>query len=61
MNGTRPPSLAHYRAEWLKQAAATAATTYAEPLAPEIFHATRLTEIDITGDVAITRKKFDGT
>lgn len=55
------PSLATYRDEWLRQAAETAATAYAEPLADGIFRATRLTEIDITGDVALARKKFDGT
>lgn len=55
------PSLATYRDEWLRQAAETAATKFAEPLAEGIHRATRLTEIDITGDVAIARKKFDGT
>lgn len=55
------PALSVYRDEWLRQAAETAATEYAEPLADGIHRATRLTEIDITGDVAIARKKFDGT
>ncbi|MEJ6783333.1 hypothetical protein [Aminobacter sp. Piv2-1] len=55
------PALSVYRDEWLRQAAETAATEFAEPLADGIHRATRLTEIDITGDVAIARKKFDGT
>ncbi|MGF7006597.1 hypothetical protein [Aminobacter sp. BE322] len=55
------PALSVYRDEWLRQAAETAATEYAEPLADGIFRATRLTEIDITGDVAVAHKKFDGT
>ncbi|GAA2832326.1 hypothetical protein EDC40_104166 [Aminobacter aminovorans] len=55
------PTLEVYRNEWLRQAAETAATCYAEPLAEGIHRATRLTEIDITGDVAVARKKFDGT
>lgn len=55
------PTLAGYRDEWLRQAAETAATEFAEPLADGIFRATRLTEIDITGEVAIARKKFDGS
>ncbi|WP_269931245.1 hypothetical protein [Aminobacter sp. HY435] len=55
------PTLSVYRDEWLRQAAETAATEFAEPLADGIHRATRLTEIDITGDVALARKKFDGT
>lgn len=55
------PALSVYRDEWLRQAAETAATACAEPLAEGIFKATRLDEIDITGDVAVARKKFDGT
>jgi hypothetical protein len=54
------PTLADYKAEWLRQAAETAATKFAEPLAEGIHRATNLTEIDITGDVALARKKFDG-
>lgn len=55
------PALSVYRDEWLRQAAETASTEFAEPLADGILRATRLTEIDITGDVAVARKKFDGT
>jgi hypothetical protein len=53
-------TLADYKAEWLRQAAETAATNFAEPLTDSIHRATKLTEIDITGDVALARKKFDG-
>lgn len=55
------PTLADYRAEWLRQAAETAATQFAEPLEAAIHRATRLDRIDITGDSALARKKFDGT
>ncbi|KAB2664077.1 hypothetical protein F9K91_15620 [Brucella tritici] len=55
------PTLASYRDEWLRQAAESAAVEYAEPLADGIFRATNLRVIDITGDVAVARKKFDGT
>jgi hypothetical protein len=55
------PTLASYRDEWLRQAAESAAVEYAEPLADGIFRATNLSVIDITGDVAVARKKFDGT
>ena len=37
------------------------ATPYAEAVAPAIFRATSLDEIDITGTVAVARKKFNGT
>ncbi|QTO00497.1 hypothetical protein J8E27_12290 [Brucella sp. 458] len=55
------PTLASYRDEWLRQAAESAAIEYAEPLAEGIFRATDLSVIDITGDIALARKKFDGT
>ncbi|MFK0683536.1 hypothetical protein SD208_04355 [Ochrobactrum sp. BD67] len=55
------PTLATYRDEWLRQAAESAAVEYAESLAEGIFRATDLNVIDITGDVAVARKKFDGT
>ncbi len=55
------PTLASYRDEWLRQAAEGAAVEYAESLAGGIFRATNLSVIDITGDVAVARKKFDGT
>lgn len=55
------PALSVYRDEWLRQAAESAATAYAETLSAGIHRATRLAEIDISGDVAVARKKFDGT
>ncbi|MGK8640521.1 hypothetical protein ACRS7F_23325 [Brucella anthropi] len=55
------PTLASYRDEWLRQAAESAAVEYAESLADGIFRATNLSVIDITGDIALARKKFDGT
>lgn len=54
------PTLAAYRDEWLRQAAESAATDYAESLADGVYRATRLSVIDINGDVAVARKKFDG-
>jgi hypothetical protein len=55
------PTLAAYRDEWLRQAAESAATEFAESLSEGIFRATDLSVIDITGDVAVARKKFYGT
>jgi hypothetical protein len=54
------PDLAVYRDEWLLQAEETAATLYAEPLAPAIFRATDLGVIEISGNRALARKKFNG-
>ncbi|MFV0300729.1 MAG: hypothetical protein ACK5IP_07620 [Paracoccus sp. (in: a-proteobacteria)] len=58
------PSLAAYRAEWLRQAqdlvAARAAGAFAGDPRDGIFAATRLEEIEIDGDAALVRKKFDG-
>lgn len=54
------PDLATYRDEWLRQAAESARTTYAEDLSTGIHRATRLQQIDITGDAAVAHKKFDG-
>jgi hypothetical protein len=55
------PTLAAYRDEWLRQAAASAATRYAEDLEAAIHRATRLERIDLEGDSGLARKKFDGT
>ena len=55
------PRLETYRDEWLRQAAETAATRYAEPLRAAIFAATDLSTIEISGDRALARKRFDGT
>ncbi len=54
------PTLTAYRDEWLRQAAESAATEYAESLADGVFRATRLNVIDINGDVAIARKSLMG-
>jgi hypothetical protein len=55
------PMLSLYRDEWLRQAKETAAVVYAEPLRAAIFRATDLSVIDIAGERAIARKKFNGT
>lgn len=58
------PTLAAYREEWLRQAreakAAREAGAYAEDARAAIFRATRLEEIEIDGDAALVRKRFDG-
>jgi hypothetical protein len=53
-------SLDLYRDEWLRQAAESAATHYAEDLTTAIFRNTLLRDIEIAGDRAIAHKKFDG-
>lgn len=55
------PALATYRDEWLRQARESQATDYAEDRAAAIHRATTLTDIEISGDIAIAHKKFDGT
>jgi len=54
------PDLAAYRAEWLRQARDFAAQDFAGDPRADIFAATRLEEVEITGDTALVRKKFDG-
>jgi hypothetical protein len=58
------PSLDAYRTEWLRQAqefgAAYAAGAFAGDPRAGIFAATTLEQIEITGDAALVRKKFDG-
>lgn len=58
------PTLAAYRAEWLRQSADFGAALRAGAFAGDpragIFAATRLDEIEIDGDAALVRKKFDG-
>ena len=54
------PELSAYRDEWLRQAAETAAIAYAEPLRAAIFRATDLSVIEVQGNRALARKKFDG-
>lgn len=55
------PSLDHYRDEWLRQAQDFAKLELAEDARTAIHTATRLEEIDIQGDTALVRKKFDGS
>lgn len=55
------PSLAAYRDEWLRQAAETGGTSYAEDVQAAIHRATSLVQIDLFGDRAIAHKKFDGS
>lgn len=58
------PTLAAYRTEWLRQAqdfgAARANGAFAGDPRDGIFAATRLEEIEIDGNAALVRKKFDG-
>ena len=58
------PTLAAYRDAWLADArnflADEAAGKFAGDPRPHIYAATRLEEIEITGDAALVRKKFDG-
>ena len=58
------PTLDAYREEWLRQAAEFGAAQKAGAFAGNprdgIFAATRLEEIEITGEAALVRKKFDG-
>jgi len=55
------PSLADYREEWLRQARESRQITYVEDRAAAIHRATTLVDIEISGDVALAHKKFDGT
>ncbi|MCO6178280.1 hypothetical protein [Ciceribacter sp. RN22] len=54
------PTLAAYRDEWLRQARDFAGKTYGEDPRTAIFRTTRLEEIEIAGEAALVRKKFDG-
>ncbi len=58
------PTLKAYRDEWLRQARdfATArdAGAFAADPRQAIFAATRLEEVELDGDAALVRKKFDG-
>lgn len=54
------PAIEGYRDEWLRQAAETAGTAFAEPLRDALFRATIMRDIDIAGDRALVHKKFDG-
>ncbi|MBO0344061.1 hypothetical protein [Roseibium limicola] len=54
------PTLVHYRDEWLNQAREFAKMELAEDASTAIHTATRLEEIDIQGNTALVRKKFNG-
>lgn len=54
------PSLAAYRDEWLQQARDFASERYGEDPRTAIFTTTTLEEIEIEGETALVRKKFDG-
>lgn len=54
------PTLAAYRDEWLSQAHSFRETPYGEDPRNAIFTTTRLEEIEISGETALVRKKFDG-
>ncbi|ODT47906.1 hypothetical protein [Devosia sp. 63-57] len=54
------PTLASYRDEWLRQAHESQKVEFAEDQEAGIHRATSLTEIEITGERALARKKFDG-
>jgi len=53
-------TLEAYRDEWLRQAAESAATRYAEPLSEALYRATDLSRIELHGERALARKIFDG-
>lgn len=54
------PSLAAYRDEWLRQARDFAEQSFAEDARTAIFTTTTLEDIEVNGDRALARKKFDG-
>ncbi|OCP02897.1 MULTISPECIES: hypothetical protein [unclassified Ensifer] len=55
------PSLVAYRDEWLRQAQDFATQSFAEDPRTAIFTTTTLEDIEINGDQALARKKFDGS
>ena len=55
------PTLVAYRDEWLRQAKEFAAQSFAEDTRSAIFTTTRLEDIEIEGNTALVRKKFDGS
>ncbi|AXA44987.1 hypothetical protein [Rhizobium leguminosarum] len=54
------PTLSAYRQEWLRQAQDFAQQSFAEDARAAIFTTTTLEDIEIEGDMALVRKKFDG-
>lgn len=55
------PALPAYREEWLRQAADSAKLTYASALPEQLLAIVTLDRIDITANVAVAHKKFDGS
>lgn len=55
------PSLNAYCNEWLQQAKDFAQQSFAEDPRTAIFTTTTLEDIEIDGDMALARKKFDGS
>ena len=55
------PDLDTYRDEWLRQAKASQAVEYAEPVRDALFRATNMRDIDLKGETTVCHKKFDGT
>ncbi|NWJ23363.1 hypothetical protein [Rhizobium sp. RM] len=54
------PSLVAYRDEWLRQAQDFQKEKFAEDPRTAIFTTTTLEEIEVEGETALVRKKFDG-
>ncbi|PDV86555.1 hypothetical protein CO652_21045 [Rhizobium sp. H4] len=54
------PTLSAYRQEWLRQAEDFAQQSFAEDARTAIFTTTTLEDIEIEGETALVRKKFDG-
>ena len=55
------PTLSHYRNEWLRQAEEFRMESFAEDARTAIFTTTTLEDIEINGETALVRKKFDGS
>jgi hypothetical protein len=55
------PNLAAYKEEWLRQAVDFQNTKFAEDPRAAIFNTTTLVDIEINGEMALARKKFDGS
>lgn len=54
------PTLEAYRDEWLRQAGEFATQPHGEDPRAAIFRTTTLEDIEINGETALARKKFDG-
>jgi hypothetical protein len=55
------PTLAAYRDEWLRQARDFAEQSFSDDPRTAIFTTTTLEEIEVVGEMALVRKKFDGS